>query len=143
LPGLLLGPIAAGAFPAVIGTLLALQARTGSGKGQLVDAAIVDGRMGILALNLAQYSASQLQPRYGKGRFYGQYACYQLYPARSSHWVAVGALAPSSWATLCKLLKREDLIADQYADEDRQKVLIAELTRIFQRKEVREWMESA
>ena len=39
------------------------------------------------------------------------------------------------------LLKREDLIPDQYADEDRQQVLIAELTRIFQRKEVREWME--
>ena len=33
------------------------------------------------------------------------------------------------------------MIADQYADEDRQQVLIAELTRIFQRKEVREWME--
>lgn len=141
LPGVLLGPIAAGAFPAVIGTLLALQSRNASGKGQLVDAAIVDGLMGVLALNLAQYSASKLKPRYGKGRFYGQYACYQLYPARGSHWMAVGALAPSSWAMLCKLLKREDLIADQYADEDRQQVLIAELTRIFQRKEVREWME--
>ncbi|MDA0206443.1 MAG: CaiB/BaiF CoA-transferase family protein [Acidobacteria bacterium] len=141
LPGLLLGPIAAGAFPAVIGTLMALQARNASGKGQLVDAAIVDGLMGVLATNLAQYSASKLKPRYGKGRFYGQYACYQLYPARGSHWVAVGALAPSSWATLCKLLKREDLIADQYADDVRQQVLIAELTRIFQRKEVRDWME--
>lgn len=141
LPGMLLGPIAAGAFPAVIGTLLALQARNVSGKGQLVDAAIVDGLMGALALNLAQYSASKLKPRYGKGRFYGQHACYQLYPARGSHWIAVGAIAPASWATLCKLLKREDLIADQYADDDRQQVLIAELTRIFQRKEVREWME--
>jgi crotonobetainyl-CoA:carnitine CoA-transferase CaiB-like acyl-CoA transferase len=141
LPGMLLGPVAAGALPAVIGALLALQARNAGGKGQLVDAAIVDGLMGVLALNLAQYSASKLKPRYGKGRFYGQYACYQLYPARGSHWVAVGALSPSSWAALCKLIKREDLITDQYADEDRQQVLIAELTRIFQRKEVREWME--
>lgn len=141
LPGMLLGPIAAGAFPAVIGTLMALQARQKSGQGQLVDAAVVDGLMGVMALNLAQYSALKLKPRYGKGRFYGQYACYQLYPARGSHWLAVGALAPSAWATLCKLLKREDLIADQYADEDRQQVLIAELTRIFQRKEIREWME--
>lgn len=141
LPGMLLGPIAAGAFPAVIGTLLALQARTAGGKGQLVDAAIVDGLMGVLALNLAQYSASKLKPRYGKGRFYGQHACYQLYPARGSHWIAVGAVTPASWAMLCKLLKREDLIADQYADDDRQQVLIAELTRIFQRKEVRDWME--
>lgn len=141
LPGMLLGPIAAGAFPAVIGALMALQARQASGQGQLVDAAVVDGLMGVLALNLAQYSALKLKPRYGKGRFYGQYACYQLYPARGSHWLAVGALAPSAWTTLCKLLKREDLIADQYADEDRQQVLIAELTRIFQRKEIREWME--
>ncbi len=141
LPGMLLGPVAAGAFPAVIGALMALQARQTSGRGQLVDASIVDGLMGVLALNLAQYSALKLKPRYGKGRFYGQYACYQLYPARGSHWIAVGALAPAAWATLCKLLKREDLIADQYADEDRQQVLIAELTRIFQRKEIREWME--
>jgi len=79
----------------VIGVLLALRARQTSGQGQLVDVAVVDGLMGVLALNLAQYSASKLKLRYGKSRFYGQYACYQLYPARGSHWIAVGALDPS------------------------------------------------
>ena len=53
----------------------------------------------------------------------------------------MGALEPEHWAELCEVLERTDLIEDQFADGDRQQVVVAELTRAFQRKEVREWME--
>jgi crotonobetainyl-CoA:carnitine CoA-transferase CaiB-like acyl-CoA transferase len=33
------------------------------------------------------------------------------------------------------------MVADQYSGGDRQQVMIAELTRVFQRKEVAEWLE--
>jgi len=140
-PGLQVAEIAAGSLPTVIGVLLALEARNRTGRGQLVDVAMLDGVVGLLTTPFANYSATRRKPQRGKERLFGQYACYNIYPVRNGRWLSVGALEPAHWATLCRALEREDLIPEQFADGDRQPVVIAELTRIFQRKEVREWME--
>ncbi len=140
-PGIQLAEFAGGALPAVIGVLIALHVRQSSGQGQIVDVSTFDGLIGLLALPMADYGATRRKPRYGQEPLFGQYACYNVYPARNSRWLAVGALHPQHWAELCKVLDRADLIEDQFADGDRQQVVVAELTRAFQRKEVREWME--
>jgi crotonobetainyl-CoA:carnitine CoA-transferase CaiB-like acyl-CoA transferase len=141
LPGLQIGEIAGGAGTAVVGTLLALLARESTGVGQIVDAAMIDGVMGLLTGAMPSYAVTRRQPQPGKEPHFGKYACYNVYPVRNSRWVAVGALDPEHWAELCKALDRKDLIPDQFAEGDRQQVLIAELTRVFQRKEIREWAE--
>ena len=141
LPGLQLAELVGGASTAVTGTLLALLARQTTGAGQMVDAAMIDGVMGLLTGAMATYAVTRRQPQPGKEAHFGKYACYNVYPVRNSRWVAVGALDPAHWAELCKALDRKDLIPDQFAEGDRQQVVIAELTRVFQRKEVREWAE--
>jgi crotonobetainyl-CoA:carnitine CoA-transferase CaiB-like acyl-CoA transferase len=141
LPGLQIGELVGGAGPTVIGVLLALQARQKSGVGQMVDAAMIDGVMGLLTGAMATYAVTRRQPQPGKEAHFGKYACYNVYPVRNSRWVALGALDPEHWAELCTALDRKDLIPDQFAEGDRQQVLIAELTRVFQRREIREWAE--
>jgi crotonobetainyl-CoA:carnitine CoA-transferase CaiB-like acyl-CoA transferase len=141
IPGIQFGDLAGGALPAVIGILLALQAREKTKTGQLVDVSILDGVIGLLAAPLAAYSASRRAPVRGKERLFGRYACYNVYAARNGRWISVGALDPKHWTTLCKEVERPDLIEDQFAEGDRQRVIIAELTRIFQRKEAHEWFE--
>jgi crotonobetainyl-CoA:carnitine CoA-transferase CaiB-like acyl-CoA transferase len=141
MPGFEIGDLAAGALPTVIGVLLALAAREKSGRGQMVDVSMLDGVVGMLPAPLAVYAALWRKPLRGKDRLFGKYACYNIYPARNGRYMAVGALEPAYWAALCKALDREDLIEDQFAEGDRQQVLIAELTRAFQRKEVRDWLE--
>jgi crotonobetainyl-CoA:carnitine CoA-transferase CaiB-like acyl-CoA transferase len=141
IPAVQLGDLAGGALPAVIGILMALRARDRTKLGQFVDVSMLDGVIGLVAAPLANYTASRRAPLRGKERLFGRYACYNVYAARNGRWISVGAFEPKHWATLCKEVERPDLIEDQFAEGDRQRVIIAELTRIFQRKEAHEWFE--
>ena len=141
MPGAQIADVAAGSLPTVIGILLALQARNAGGKGQMVDIAMLDGVLGLLPVQVADYTVTKRKPKRGNERLFGRYACYNIYPARNGRYLALGALEPRFWQTLCRVLEREDLIEDQYAEGDRQQVLMAELTRIFQKREVGDWME--
>ena len=141
LPGVRLADSAGGSLPAVVGVLLALLAREKTKKGQLVDVAQLDGIVGLLGSAVADYAATRRKPHRGREALYGRYACYNIYPVRNGRWIALGALEPKAWATLCKAIDRESMIPEQFAGPERQQVLVAELTRVFQRKDIREWSE--
>lgn len=141
IPGTQLSETAGGALPAVVGALLALTARERTGQGQFVDVSMYDGLLNLVNASLSEYAATRVAPQHGKEPLFGQYACYNLYPVRNGRWLSVAALEPDYWKNLCKAISREDLIEDQYATGDRQQILIAELTRVFQKKEVSEWLE--
>ena len=140
-PGLQIADVASGALPTVIGILLALEHRARSQTGQLVDISMFDSLLGLIPVQVANYSASKVRPRRGKERLFGKYACYNIYPVRNGRFLSVAALEPKFWKALCTALGREDLVDDQYVEGDEQEVLIAELTRAFQKKSVSEWME--
>lgn len=141
LPGIRFSEHAGGSLPAVIGTLLALLARDKTKKGQMVDVSQLDGITGLLGGAVADYAATRSKPTPGRDSLYGRYACYNIYPVRNGRWITLGALDPKAWATLCKAIDRESMIPEQFAGPERQQVLIAELTRVFQRKDIREWAE--
>ena len=141
IPAIQFADIAGGAWPAVIGALLALRARDRTGEGQLVDVSMLDGVVGMLPVALGQYTVTRQKPRRGAGRLSGRYACYHIYRARDGQWLSVAALEPKFWAELCKAIEHPELIHDQFAEDDRQRILIAELTRSFARRKAEEWME--
>ena len=140
-PGIQIADVAAGALPTVIGILLALQHRNKSKAGQLVDVSMFDSLLGLMPVQIANYTATKRRPKRGQERLFGRYACYNIYPVRNGRFMVVAALEPKFWAGLCKAIEREDLIQDQYVEGHAQDILIAELTRIFQKKQVDEWME--
>ena len=140
-PGIQIADVAAGALPTVIGILLALQHRTKSKVGQMVDISMFDSLLGLMPVQVANYTATKRRPKRGHERLFGRYACYNIYPVRNGRFMVVAALEPKFWAALCTAIDREDLIQDQYVEGHAQEILIAELTRIFQKKQVDEWME--
>ncbi len=140
-PGIQIADVAAGALPTVIGILLALQHRTKSKAGQMVDISMFDSLLGLMPVQVANYTATKRRPKRGHERLFGRYACYNIYPVRNGRFMVVAALEPKFWAGLCTAIDREDLIQDQYVEGHAQDILIAELTRIFQKKQVDEWME--
>lgn len=140
-PGIQIADVAAGALPTVIGILLALQHRNRSKAGQMVDISMFDSLLGLMPVQIANYTATKRRPKRGHERLFGRYACYNIYPVRNGRFMVVAALEPRFWAALCKAIDREDLIQDQYVEGHAQDILIAELTRIFQKKQVDEWME--
>ena len=141
LPGVQLADVAAGALPAVIGILLAIQHRHKKRIGQMVDISMFDALLGMMPAQVANYSATKLRPKRGHERLFGRYACYNIYPVRNGRYISVAALEPRFWADLCNAIERPDLIADQYAEGHAQEVLKAELTRTFQKKQAEDWME--
>ena len=140
-PGIQIADIAAGALPTVIGILLALQHRSKSKSGQMVDISMFDSLLGLMPAQIANYTATKRRPKRGHERLFGRYACYNIYPVRNGRFMVVAALEPKFWAALCTAIDREDLIQDQYVEGHAQDILIAELTRIFQKKQVDDWME--
>lgn len=130
IPRVPVADLAGGALPAVIGLLLALEARRRTGRGQRVDVSMLEG---VAALMVAAAA--------GLDVLTGRYACYSLYQARDGRWLAVGALEPQFWANLCRGLGCEDLIAQQFAGPQRQAEMIAELGRRFRERDAAEWWE--
>ena len=141
IPGVQLADVAAGALPAVIGILLALYHRSRSRKGQMVDISMYDALLGLMPVQIANYTATKRRPKRGYERLFGRYACYNIYPVRNGRYLSVAALEPKFWRSLCEAIDREDLIEDQYVEGDAQEILKAELTRTFQKREVSDWVE--
>jgi len=141
IPGAQIADLAGGSMQAVIGILLALEARHKTGRGQFVDVAMLEGVRWLLTLPLAVYSATGEIPRAGDTRLSGRYACYQTYQASDGRWLAVGALEPKFWEAFCERLGRQELITTQYEEGEQQAAIIKDLQNTFQRKSSTEWLE--
>jgi crotonobetainyl-CoA:carnitine CoA-transferase CaiB-like acyl-CoA transferase len=130
IPGVQIADLAAGSMRAVIGILLALQARHKSGQGQRVEISMTDGLNALLPVARAKGPVKLLS---------GSHACYHVYAAAGDSFVAVGALEPKFWANLCRQLRREDLIERQFAAD--QSGVIAALADKFKTATAEEWFE--
>jgi len=137
LAGIQIADLAGGSMQAVIGILLALQARQQTGLGQRVDISMFAGSAALMPIPIAQMQATGRPPERGNELLSGRYACYHIYPAAEGSFVTVGALEPKFWQNLCCELDCEDLIVRQY-DED-QFPLKARLTEKFRERTAEEW----
>ncbi len=89
-----------GSMLLVVGVLAALQERTTSGRGQVVDAAMVDG-VAVLSQMLWSFRAQGLwADERGTNALDGGAPFYDTYPCRDGRYVAVGAIEPQFFAAL-------------------------------------------
>lgn len=139
IPGVQIADLAGGSMQAVIGILLALQARRQTGEGQMVDISMMDGSLALMFIPFAAYLANGAQPQRGAEGLSGRYACYRVYETRDGRYLALGALEPKFWENACRVLGREDLVAKQFVD-DAQNECIAALTEILRAKAADEWL---
>src|SRR6185436_18722250 len=117
IPGVQLADLAGGSLHAVIGVLLALQARERTGAGQMVDVSMMDGVLSLLYVPFASYLANGAAPLRGNEGLSGKYACYQLYETKDGRYLSLGALEPKFWEHACRVLGREDFIARQFNND--------------------------
>ncbi|MGD1090940.1 MAG: CoA transferase [Bryobacteraceae bacterium] len=141
LSGIQVADLAGGSMQAVIGILLALEARHRTGRGQRVDVSMFAGSAALLPVPVSSFLATGEPPERGKERLSGRYACYQIYAAAEGSYVAVGALEPKFWRNLCRELGCDELIADQYADDARQAEMKAALSAKFLAATAEEWFQ--
>jgi alpha-methylacyl-CoA racemase len=84
----------------VVGVLAALLERVGSGRGQVVDAAMVDGASSLVTMVYGMFGAGLWQDRRAGNLLDGGAPFYDTYACADGEHVAVGALEPQFYAAL-------------------------------------------
>jgi len=107
-----------GSLYLVVGVLAALIERAGSGRGQVVDAAMVDGVASLLQLIWALRGTGQWSDRAGTNLLDGGAPFYDTYACRDGGYIAVGALEPGFFRLLVQGLAWADAEAVTAAQYD-------------------------
>uniref|UniRef100_A0AAU2JV78 CoA transferase n=1 Tax=Streptomyces sp. NBC_00049 TaxID=2903617 RepID=A0AAU2JV78_9ACTN len=100
LPVNLLGDFAGGSMFLVTGVLAALYERQRTGRGQVVDAAIVDGVGAMLGMLVGMAAAGEWRHERGVNLLDGGAPFYTCYACADGAYVAVGALEERFYAAL-------------------------------------------
>ena len=104
LPLNLVGDFGGGAMYLVVGILAGLlEART-SGRGQVVDAAIVDGTSHLAAMIVGMVGGGVWSSERGTNVLDGGLPWYSVYETSDGGWLAVGALEDQFWQVLLERL---------------------------------------
>jgi alpha-methylacyl-CoA racemase len=96
----LLGDFAGGGMLCALGVVLALLERTRSGKGQVIDSAMVDGAANLATFLFGFDAAGLWSEERGTNLLDTGAPFYDTYETRDGKWVAVGAIEPQFYAAL-------------------------------------------
>ncbi|MFI6338950.1 CaiB/BaiF CoA transferase family protein [Streptomyces sp. NPDC050535] len=134
----LVGDFGGGGCYLVIGVLAALHAAGRTGRGQVVDAAIVDGTAHLLASTFAKLGRGEWSDERGVNRFDGGWPFYAVYETRDGRHMAVGALEAKFYRSLVGLLGL-DVDPDRQHDRSTWPELRRRLERRFAQRTRDEW----
>lgn len=135
----LLGDFGGGGMLLVVGLLAALQERSRSGQGQVVDAAMVDGAALLTAFVHGMHAAGLWEGGRGENLLDGGGAYYDTYECADGGFIAVGAVEPHFYAELLDRLGLSESDLPAQYDLDRADELRAALARAFATKPRDEW----
>ena len=136
----LVGDFGGGGMLLVVGVLGALVERATSGRGQVVDAAIVDGAALQMAMIYGMRAGGLWPNPRGQNLLDGGAPFYEHYRCADGGWVAVGAIEPQFYAELMTNLglEGEDIAANQW-DMSRWPEFRARLAEVFATRTRDEW----
>jgi hypothetical protein len=136
----LVGDFGGGGTYLVIGVLAALAEVHRSGRGQVVDAAIVDGTAHLLAMTHSLLASGTWSDRRGVNLLDGGAPFYSVYSTSDGRYMAVGALETKFYA---ELLAKLGLAEDRAAQYDRATwpALRAGIAAAFARRTQAEWTD--
>jgi alpha-methylacyl-CoA racemase len=98
----LVGDFGGGSMFLAVGILAALFERERSGKGQVVDAAIVDGVSSLMSFFSGLLATGRLSMERAANPLAGAAPNYRCYRCADGREIAIGALEPKFWELLCE-----------------------------------------
>ena len=137
-----IGDFGGGAMLLAFGIMAALWEKERSGKGQVVDAAMVDGAALITTMLHSHRAMGLWQDARGANLLDGAAPFYRTYQTADGRYVAVGALEPKFYAALLAGLGlADDDLPPQY-DRDQWPELERRFDEAFRQRTRDEWAES-
>jgi len=142
-PANLLGDFGGGGLLLAMGVLAALVERAGSGRGQVVDASMVDGSALLTAgmhglRNIGLWS----RPR-GQNMLDGGAPFYDTYETSDGRYVAVGAIEERFWGAFCKVLEIDPAEYAGRLDPEQWPAVKARLADVIRTRTRDEWTKRA
>lgn len=131
--------LAGGSLMCAFGIMMGLFEREKSGKGQVIDAAMVDGTAYIGSwLMKSKEMPMQVcgSENRGENVLDSGYHFYDTFETKDGKYMSVGAIEPQFYEALIKVLGIENF--DQYVDNEKLKNAF---TKAFLSKTQKEWME--
>lgn len=139
IPGIQVADIGAGALSAAVAVLAATLHRRRTGEGQYIDVAMLDGLVSMLSIHAMTVLAGGPPPTGGQALLSGGHPCYAVYPTRDGH-LTVGCTEPHFWKNFCVFLGREDLVAEMWAEGERNRAAQAQIAAILRTRSSAQWL---
>lgn len=140
-PTNLLGDYAGGSMYLVVGILAALHERASSGRGDVIDAAIVDGTAHLNALTSAFLADGGLQEQRASNLLDGGTPYYDLFLTADDEHLAVSALEPQFFEELLRLLELPEL-ATAHADKGKFSELRHSIAARIRTRTLQQWTDT-
>lgn len=139
-PQNLVGDFGGGSMYCAFGIMAALYERERSGKGQVVDAAIVDGATSLMSFFFGIRQIGYIKTERGEGLLGGAAHYYRCYECADGREISVGALEPQFYAELLAKIDAPQLAEgrDNPANWDD---MTERLAALFKTKTQAEWCE--
>ena len=110
----LVGDFGGGTMYLVMGILAALYEVKSSGKGQVVDAAMVDGVASLMTQPHGTYAAGMMSLQRGTNITDSGAPFYDVYECADGKWVSLGAVEKKFYSEALRVLGLDVLLADQW-----------------------------
>lgn len=144
----LVGDFGGGGMLLAFGIVCALLERQRSGKGQVIDAAMVDGSIALMAMSIGFKAGGMHPDGVGTTLLSGAAHYYDTYETRDGKHISIGSLEPQFFAVLMAKLGLEDsdlartgMNGPQGLDTDVWKTMKPRLAEIFRTRTRDEWCE--
>ena len=133
----LVGDFGGGTLYLVMGILAALHESKSSGKGQVVDAAMVDGVASLMTQPHGTLAAGMMTNERGTNVTDSGAPFYDVYECSDGKWLSIGAVEKKFYTQVLRVLGLESLLADQWKRETwpAAKEQIASMIRLRSRDE--------
>lgn len=138
-PQNLVGDFGGGSIYCAFGIMAALYERERSGKGQVVDAAIVDGVTSLMSFFFGQAKGAIRTTERGTGLLGGAAHFYRCYECADGKAIALGAIEPQFYAELLVKAGAPAELAQGQLDPGNWEAYAEELAALFKTKTQAEW----
>ncbi len=128
-----------GAMLLAIGVLAGLLEARGSGRGQVVDAAMTDGAALLMSMMYTLKAMGQWQQQRGSNLLDGGAHFYDTYQCRDGRWISVGAIEPQFYSLLLEKTGITDPDFQQQWDRSRWPRLKEKLAAVIAQRTRDEW----
>ena len=137
----LVGDFGGGGMLLAYGLVCGMLEASRSGKGQVVDAAMIDGTAALMAMLFSMGGSGVFTDQRGTNLLDGGAHFYDTYETADARYISIGSIEPQFYALL---VEKADLNPEQFKpqmDAAQWPALKAELTRVFKTKTRDEWCE--